>query len=71
MFNSMIEHTLMSCVTALTSMTGMAGWSSFSLDSAMEPVLMSHLAPWVRRVGDRAANLHEEAMYVRSLFGCC
>ena len=37
--------TLISCVTALTNMMGIAGWSSFSLDSAIHPLLMSHRAP--------------------------
>ena len=38
--------TLVSCVTALINMMGIAGCSSFSLDSAMDPALRSHRAPW-------------------------
>lgn len=38
--------TLVSCVTALMNMTGIAGCNSFSFDSAMDPALRSHRAPW-------------------------
>jgi hypothetical protein len=40
----------MSWVTALTNITGIAGCSSFSLDSPMAPVLMSHRAPWGEKI---------------------
>ena len=43
---SFIIFTFISCETALINMIGMLGWSSFSLDSTMTPVLTSHRAPW-------------------------
>ena len=51
-------------------MTGMAGYNSFIPDSAMDPVLMSHLAPYCIyyhikvKFNSNQCYLHEQPVYV-------